>query len=255
LQRGGAASPLPSPSFCWLNQADWGALKHFALLDTSCCMDDIHPALGIFNTRSQDGKVVLRVHIRQSRVQPMSNPADCADFAALAPMHLPTMLRVAAALVGVADAEDAAQEALMRAWQGWPGLRDAAAFRPWLLRITVNVCRDWQRGRFGASRRLLEPFDVSEAAGLTAAIGSDPGASDHTAALDLRAAIARLEPEYRVIVALRYYVGLDATEVGTALGLPSATVRTRLRRALTLLREHLSASGDASSFQSRKGDS
>jgi RNA polymerase sigma factor (sigma-70 family) len=218
----------------------------------------IHQRWNTWNTgskRSKDGKVVLRVHFRQSSVQIMSYPGDNADFAALAPLHMPTMLRVAAALVGVADAEDAAQEALMRAWQARSSLRDAAAFRPWLVRITVNVCRDWQRGRFGTGRRLVEPFDISDAADLTAALGSDPGASDHTAALDLRAAIARLDPEYQVVVALRYYVGMDASEVGSALGVPSATVRTRLRRALSLLREHLSASGDLPSFHQRKGDS
>ena len=217
-------------------------------------MDDIHQRWRTGNTRSKDGKAVLRVQIRQSSVPPMSNPGDCADFVALAPMHMTTMLRVAAALVGVADAEDAAQEALVRAWQAWPSLRDAAAFRPWLLRITVNICRDWQRGRFGASRRLLEPLDGAASSDLLATIGDDPGASDHTAALDLRAAIHRLEPEYRVVVALRYYVGMDATEVGAALGIPPATVRTRLRRALALLREYLSASGDLPSFQQWKGD-
>ena len=216
-------------------------------------MDDIHPALGGIQKRSKDGKAVLRVYI-QSSVQPMSNLSDCADFAALAPLHMTTMLRVAAALVGVADAEDAAQEALVRAWQAWPRLRDAAAFRPWLLRITVNVCRDWQRGYFGASRRLMEPLDVSEAADLLATIGGDPGASDQMASLDLRAAVNRLEPAYRVVVALRYYAGMDASEVGAALGIPPATVRTRLRRALALLREYLGASGDLPSFQQRKGD-
>jgi RNA polymerase sigma-70 factor (ECF subfamily) len=218
-------------------------------------MDDIHPALGSIQKRSKDGEAVQRVQIQRSSVQTMSNPSDCVDFAALAPLHIATMLRVAAALVGVADAEDAAQEALMRAWQGRSSLRDAAAFRPWLLRITVNVCRDWQRGRFGTSRRLLEPLDTSETVGLAAALGSDPGASDHTAALDLRAAITRLDPDYRVVVALRYYVGMDATEAGAALGVPAATIRTRLRRALALLREHLSASGDLPSFQDRKGAS
>src|SRR5579871_249049 len=217
-------------------------------------MDDIHPALESYSRSSMDGKVVQRVQFRQSSVQPMSNPRDCDDFAALAPLHMTTMLRVAAALVGVADAEDAAQEALTRAWQAWPSLRDTAAFRSWLLRITVNVCRDWQRGRFGTSRRLMEPLDAAEADDLVATIGDDPGASDHTAALDLRAALQQLAPEYRVVVALRYYVGMDASEVGAALGVPPATVRTRLRRALALLREHLSASEDQSSFHDRKGD-
>jgi DNA-directed RNA polymerase specialized sigma24 family protein len=48
---------------------------------------------------------------------------------------------------------------------------------------------------------------------------------------------------------------MDASEVGAALGIPPATVRTRLRRALALLREYLGASGDYPSFQKRKGDS
>jgi len=195
---------------------------------------------------------VQRVQIRQSGRLNMSNPGDYEDFAALAPMHLATMLRVAAALVGVADAEDAAQEALMRAWQGWPGLRDRAALRGWLLRITVNVCRDWQRGRFGTHRRLMEPLDESSATDLIATIGSDPGASDHTAALDLRAEVNGLGADYRVIVVLRYYAGMDASEVGAALSMPAATVRTRLRRALALLREHLSGSGDLPSFHDGK---
>ncbi len=201
-----------------------------------------------------DGKAVQSVYFWRSSVQPLSSPEDCDDFAALAPLHMTTMLRVAAALVGVADAEDAAQEALVRAWQAWPSLRDKAAFRSWLLRITVNVCRDWQRGRFGTSRRRMEPLDAAGADDLTAVIGADPGASDHTAALDLRAALRHLDSEYRVVVALRYYVGMDASEVGAALGVPPATVRTRLRRALALLREHLNASGDLPSFHDGKGD-
>jgi RNA polymerase sigma-70 factor (ECF subfamily) len=190
--------------------------------------------------------------IRRS-AHPIGQANEREQFAALAPQHLSTMLRAAAALVGVADAEDAAQEALMRAWQGWSELRDVAALRAWLLRITVNVCRDWQRGRFGTGKRLMEPLDDGHAADLIATLGSDPGASDHTAALDLRQAVNSLEVDYRIIIVLRYYAGMDATEVGAALGIPPATVRTRLRRALGLLRERLSPSGNQSSFSQQEG--
>lgn len=75
--------------------------------------------------------------------------ADGAAFATLVPRHLAAVIRTAAALVGKADAEDAAQEAIMRAWQAWPSLQDVDALRPWLLRITVNICLQWRRGRFG----------------------------------------------------------------------------------------------------------
>ena len=169
--------------------------------------------------------------------------AEAGDFAEVAPRHTAAMLRVAAALVGRADAEDAAQEALTRAWQAWETLRDPDAVRPWLLRITVNVCRQWQRGGFGRRVRATEPLpEDEEEYGPLALLDADLGTSDHTGSLDLRAAINGLESELRTIVALRYYGGMDATEIGLALNTPPATVRTRLRRAVALLRDGLGAS-------------
>ncbi|HKS69630.1 MAG TPA: sigma-70 family RNA polymerase sigma factor, partial [Ktedonobacterales bacterium] len=165
------------------------------------------------------------------------------EFAELARPHMGAMLRTAAALVGAADAEDAAQEALVRGWQAWPTLRDPEAIRPWLIRITVNICRDWRRGRYGTHQRLREPLEEADLRPL-AYLVSHPGASFHTAALDLRNAVNRLDESLRVIVALRYYAGLDATEIGEALSIPASTVRGRLSRALALLRAALSDSSD-----------
>jgi RNA polymerase sigma factor (sigma-70 family) len=170
---------------------------------------------------------------------PHRTPANDDAFAAQLSQHIAAVLRVAAALVGVADAEDAAQEAILRGWQAWPTLRDPMSVRPWLLRITVNVCRDWQRGRFGTHRRRTEPLADDPSIEQLALLGDDPGASDHAAALDLRRAINALDEDLRLVLALRYYAGMDATAAGAALGIPSGTVRTRLRRALRLLREQL----------------
>ncbi len=178
---------------------------------------------------------------------------DEEGFESLVSRHLTAMLRVAAALVGMAEAEDAAQEALVRSWQAWPSLRDVGALRPWLLRITVNVCRDWCRGRFGTRRKLVESLGADGGEETLATLQHDPGASDQMAALDLRQAVNKLESDYRVVVVLRYYAGMDATEIGAVLGLPAATVRTRLRRALTLLREHLAASDSPPSFRAQEG--
>jgi RNA polymerase sigma-70 factor (ECF subfamily) len=158
--------------------------------------------------------------------------------------YVPAVLRVTAALVGTADAEDAAQETIVRAWQAAPTLRDEGALRSWLLQIAVNLCRDWQRGRFGTRQRLNEPLLASSDVEDLALIGSDAGTSDHTGALDLRRAINTLEHDLRLVVVLRYYAEMDATEVGAALGVPAATVRTRLRRALMVLRDRLSAPHD-----------
>ena len=180
-------------------------------------------------------------------------PADARSFGVVVPTHLPALLRVAAALVGAADAEDAAQEAILRAWLAWDTLRDVAAARPWLIRITANVCRDWQRGRFGTHRSLTLPLLDDDSALPIALLAADPGASDHTGALDLREAINGLEEVLRVVVVLRYYADLDATEIGALLDLPPPTVRTRLRRSLALLRQRLSGSSSAGALPQQKG--
>jgi RNA polymerase sigma-70 factor (ECF subfamily) len=160
---------------------------------------------------------------------------------------------VAKSVSSLADAEDAAQEALMRAWRAWPTLREEGAARAWLLRITTNVCRNWQTGRFGFQRRATQSLDDSDSQALLRRTGvSGPGNGAHTDALDLRHAIAALSDDLRWVVALRFYAGMDATEIGELLETPPATIRTRLRRALTLLRDALdtTADGDTSAWAS-----
>ena len=164
------------------------------------------------------------------------------SFAALVPLHAPAMVRVAAALVGSADAEDAVQEASMRAWQSWSQLRNPSSVRPWLLQITVNVCRQWRRGVKGHQQAQLQPLPAdndTQQHHLLAMLEADPGTSNHTGALDLRAAINALPTDLRLVVVLRFYTGLDASEIGEMLSIPAGTVRSRLHRALLQMRERL----------------
>jgi RNA polymerase sigma-70 factor (ECF subfamily) len=160
-----------------------------------------------------------------------------ASFAQLVPSHAAAVLRVATALVGYGDAEDAAQEAMTRAWKAWQTLREASAVRAWLLRITVNVCREWHRGAYGTHRRSTQPLPEDEAPAVLLEV--DAGTSDHTGALDLRAAIRELPDDQRLAVVLRFYGGMEPAEIAAALGIPPATVRTRLHRALAALRRRL----------------
>ena len=166
------------------------------------------------------------------------SPGTDGSFSVMVPLYAAAMLRLAAAYVGPADAEDAVQEAALRTWQAWPTLRNRAAVRPWLLQITVNVCRQWRRGLKGQQQAHPHslPDEDSQLLGL---LDLDPGTSDHTGALDLRAAVNLLPAELRSVVILRFYAGLDATEIGSALGIPSGTVRSRLHRALTQMHERL----------------
>jgi len=182
-----------------------------------------------------------------------ADPRADDEFIALMPLHAEAVLRVAAAMVGPAEAEDVAQEALLRGWQAWPSLRDRAAARSWLLRITANVCKDWLRGRFGTRQRYAAPLLGDDHPREPALLTADPGASDAAAALDLRQAINSLDADLRLVVALRHYAGIDSTEIGAMLGLPPATVRTRLRRALALLRERLEPPPADSSSTAKEG--
>src|SRR5262249_36616075 len=109
-------------------------------------------------------------------------------FAGLVAPHTGAMAWTAASLVGLADAEDAAQEALLRAWNGWETLREECAVRAWLLRITVNVCHNWQDGRFGSQRRFSVPLSsiLDEAPEVAARLTTPgPETRDHEA-MDLR---------------------------------------------------------------------
>ncbi len=160
------------------------------------------------------------------------------DFAQLVTPHLTAMLRVARVMVGADDAEDVAQEAVTSAWRRRSDLRDSDALRAWLLRITVNTCHNWRRARNNPVGRYAQSL-AEEPLLPEGLYTSDPGASDHAIRLDLRQAIASLEAEHQQLIALRYFAGLDSAEIGTMLGAPPATVRTRLRRALILLRQRL----------------
>jgi len=160
---------------------------------------------------------------------------DYERFAPLVTPHTATITRMAAALVGITDAEDAAQEALTRAWRAWPGLREADSTRAWLMQITVNVCRTW-RARSQSHGEIDYLDTVIPAEGVTSIT---LGANDHITALDLRQALLTLSADLRQIIALRFYIGMDSTEIGELLSEPPATVRTRLRRAIMQLRRAL----------------
>jgi len=177
----------------------------------------------------------------------MHTAEDTTSFAAIVPLHASTMVRVAAALVGPAEAEDAVQEASMRAWQAWSTLRNVDAVRPWLLQITVNVCWGWRRGLKGQQRAHWQPLpddSATQHGHPLALLDTDPGHSAHTGALDLRAAVNALPTDLRLVVVLRFYAGLDATEIGGMLTIPAGTVRSRLHRAMLQMREHLQPSAD-----------
>jgi RNA polymerase sigma-70 factor, ECF subfamily len=159
------------------------------------------------------------------------------EFSQIVAIHLATMLHLAITQVGQNDAEDVTQEAITRAWKTWGSLSNQVATRAWLLKITLNVCYDWRRGLNSAGRRAqLSLEDLPYIPGVSI---FDPGASNHNAAIDLRAAIKTLPEDLREVIFLRFFVGLDASEISHLFAIPASTIRARIRRSITLLRETL----------------
>jgi RNA polymerase sigma-70 factor (ECF subfamily) len=132
-----------------------------------------------------------------------------------------------------AEAEDAAQEAFVRAFGALGRFRAGEPFRPWLLRIVVNQAIS---GRRAATRRgaLAERFGWQ--------VRDDGSASPEHLALGrerrdaVLAGMAQLDAGDRLVLHLRYFLDLGEAEVATTLGCPRGTVKSRLHRALARLR-------------------
>jgi RNA polymerase sigma factor (sigma-70 family) len=148
--------------------------------------------------------------------------------------------RVAYVVCGdAADAEDAAQEGLVKAFRALPRFRTGAPLRPWLLQIVANEARNRRRA---AGRRA--------SLALRAAAESRPGdaaPSPEAAVLgaeergELLAAVNGLREEERLVVACRYFLDLSEAETAAALDMRPGTVKSRLSRALDHLRVVLEA--------------
>ena len=156
---------------------------------------------------------------------------DEAAFTRIVATYHADMVKVCVAVCGdIGIAEEATQAAWGVAWRRMPQLRDAERLRPWLVSIAANQARDAIR-----RQRRRPVVELSHADGVIG--GGDP--AGHAGDIDLRRAMARLEPEDRALVALRYVAGLDSFELSRALGMSPSGVRARLARILDRLRMEL----------------
>ncbi|HEX3264298.1 MAG TPA: sigma-70 family RNA polymerase sigma factor [Candidatus Limnocylindrales bacterium] len=151
-------------------------------------------------------------------------------FEALVRDRLDACYRLAAILLGDrAEAEDATHEAILRAQRSWSSVRDYAVAPAWLDRIVVNECRDRLRRR-RVTRTIIDP---DHAASDLIAPAGDLGGEERAA---LRDALAKLTPDHRVVVVLRYLLDLPIEAIALRTGAPAGTVKSRLHHALRELR-------------------
>ena len=154
-----------------------------------------------------------------------------ADYVRAARDGVGDAYRLAGYLLGDAtEAQDAVQDALVKAWRSWSSLRDREAFGPWFDRIVVNVCRDRMR-----RHRTLRMLDL-EAAGQIEA-GDVFGSL--LAGDEVAGAVARLGLDHRIVIVLRFWLDLTLEQVAERLNLPIGTVKSRLHYALRALRQEL----------------
>jgi RNA polymerase sigma-70 factor, ECF subfamily len=128
-------------------------------------------------------------------------------------------------------AEDAVQEALVRAWERPAGAERIDSLPAWVTRVSLNLAKSRLR-RIRAEARARQRLPIAEA--------DAPG----TAATDVERALATLPRRQREVTVLRYYLAMDLAEIAEVLGVTQGTVKTQLFRARRALAALLGEAAD-----------
>jgi RNA polymerase sigma-70 factor (ECF subfamily) len=199
------------------------------------------PTTGVITTGTAEADLVAR-----------AAAGDGAAFETLMRRHNQLLFRIARSILGNdADAEEAVQDAYLRAWRALGSYRAQSRLSTWLVRIVTNEAL----GRLRRARPQAIPLETamtqpepSTLEALTAAPEQGPDRSllRAEARALMEAGIDRLPDSYRTVFVLRAVEEMSVEDVAAALDIPPATVRTRFFRARSLMRAHLGADMDAS---------
>ena len=130
--------------------------------------------------------------------------------------------------------EDLTQETFLQAWHHIGQLRDAKALNGWLYRIAGNVSRLYWRKRKGKEPTSVERIDVPQSSG-----AEHDKVSRNEELGRLKDAVARLPWKFRQVIVLHYMEHLTIGKASEAAGLRQGTFKSRLNRALEILREQV----------------
>lgn len=180
----------------------------------------------------------------ESELVERARRGDTAAYGELVRQYQDIAFRVAYVIVGSAEeAEDAAQEAFVRAYRALGTFRAGSPLRPWLLTIVANTAR---------SRRLSSARHPTLALSAAADRPSDDAAQlPEAAALvaerrqELLDAVHALRDDDQRVIIYRYFLDLNEAEMADVLQCPRGTVKSRLSRALRRLREQMASGGTA----------
>jgi RNA polymerase sigma-70 factor (ECF subfamily) len=186
-----------------------------------------HQESGMFAKEAYLSADAVRSSVQLSTVR--DRPFDTVFVSALEP-ELAMAYRLAGyMLADSAEAQDAVQEASIRAWRGWPNLRERDRFHSWFSQILVNVCRTRLRQR--GKRRTVDVDEVDLETGdpFRASLARDA----------IGRALSCLSGELRMVVVLRYWGELSLAEIADRLQIPVGTVKSRHHAALQALRRRI----------------
>ncbi len=132
------------------------------------------------------------------------------------------------------EAQDLAQEALVRAYTALPRFRQGERFSPWVYKIAVNLCINYLR-----RRKFQVPLN-EEAPFVDASLTPEQALEKEETRAAVQKAIMALPEQYRTVVLLRHQQELPYADIAETLGLPLGTVKTHLFRARAMLHKILS---------------
>ena len=156
--------------------------------------------------------------------------ADKSAYAGLVKVYSRRVFAICLGTLGNShDAEDIAQQVLLKGFTDINQLRDDEQFGAWISRIARNLCIDFIRRQKLKASGLVERAATSR--------------SDSKECPELEAALAKLSEDYRLALMLYYFGGQSAESVAEALGISKAAVYTRISRARKQLRKLLDAAG------------
>jgi RNA polymerase sigma-70 factor (ECF subfamily) len=184
-------------------------------------------------TREEDGTESSKSEVADGPLLNRAARGDVAAFRALVDRHLTSILRIARRMLNEdGEAEDMAQEAMLRLWRAAPTLEvGAGGVRPWLRRVVSNLCLD----RIRAGRRAV----VTELPEQEAPASQLQQLADVELSARVDAALNALPARQRLALTLFHYEELSLGEVGKIMGVSEEAVESLLARARRALKVSL----------------
>lgn len=162
---------------------------------------------------------------------------DAEAFRQLVEAYQTPAYRLAARMCGPDSAEDVTQEAFLAAWRALPEFRGDCRFSTWLYRLVSNAAIDCLR----REKKHRDTGDVDDLALPDGGPSPQEQAERSDTRDAVRRALDRLSPEHRQVLLLRFMQELDYGEIARALNVSEGTVKSRINRAKSKLREVLAA--------------